>query len=64
MINVNLVDKRIDKLRGILAANANRKVAPISLDELLNILECLERLSAVERHLYNLTSHAYPGKNV
>lgn len=57
--NVEIADSRVDFLRKMIVSAGSHKIVPISVANLLNILESAERLAALERHLYNLTSNTY-----
>lgn len=59
MNNVKVADQKVERLRFVISKMAQHKFAPIAIDELLGYLECMERLAAVERHLYNITSNSY-----
>lgn len=57
MENVKIADTKVAKMRHSIA-NA-KKVVGTPVDEMIGYLHCLERLAALERHLYNLTSNGY-----
>lgn len=59
MDNVTIADKKVARVRSMLAGAGSHKVVPVTLPELVELLESLERLAALERHLYNLTFNAY-----
>lgn len=61
MENVKVADEKVNRLRKIISFT-QAKFVPISVVELVEYLECFERLAALERHLYNLTSNSYAQK--
>lgn len=54
--NAEIADNKVDKVRKLIVAAGQHKMIPITVSDLLTVLDSLERLSALERHLYNLTS--------
>lgn len=57
--NVKIADDVVAKVRKILASATDKKLVPIRVEDLLECLQAVERLSILERHLYNLTSNGY-----
>jgi len=59
MKNVQIADNQVERLRTLLIKADKDKEINITINDLLDTLTCLERLSVIERHLYNLVSEAY-----
>lgn len=59
MNNIEVVSIRINNIRSVIEVAEKEKQFIVSMDELLNILACLERLFIIEKHLINLVSTAY-----
>lgn len=56
MQNVKIADTHVDRLRMIIYECKGKSHIRVSVDEAVGYLQSLERLAALERHLYNLTS--------
>ena len=59
MDNVRIADAKVIKLRTVLKDSFGKRAIAVSMDDAVGYLQSLERLAAVERHLYNLTSNGY-----
>ena len=59
MQNVKIADDKVSKLRSQLSEAFGRPTVQISVDDVVGYLQSLERLAALERHLYNLISNGY-----
>lgn len=59
MENVNVADQKVSRLRALIVNSAGKGVVALPIDEAIGYLQCIERLAAIERHLYNLTSNGY-----
>lgn len=57
--NAQIADNRVGHLRKLLVVAGQNKSVAVSVNTLLILLESMERLAAIERHLYNLTSMTY-----
>lgn len=57
--NVEIADKLVSRIRNIVIKIGDKKFVPIAMEELIAMLQSLERLATLERHLYNLTSNGY-----
>lgn len=64
MKNTQIADNQVEKLRALIVRASKDKEFIIKLEDLIDTLSCLERLSSLERHLYNLTSSAYEGDSI
>lgn len=60
MQNVKVADNMVERTRDLIASSTvGDPVREIRVQDLIDILESLERLATIERHLANLVSPAY-----
>jgi hypothetical protein len=62
-INVKVADQCVETLNLILKDIGTRRAIPVPVDALILYLKCMERLAALERHLFNLTSDSHYKNN-
>lgn len=62
MNNVKVADEAVNRVRSVIInapVTSPSEPVGIIIKDLVMVLDCLERLAVIERHLYNLTSRAY-----
>lgn len=64
MNNTIIADNQVEKMRSLVVRASKEKEFVMTIEDMIDTLTCLERLAALERHLYNLVSLAYEEDNV
>ena len=59
MTNHEIADTMVKRFRQVIVDADTNKEFKVTMEDLVDVLACLERLSILERHLTNLVSTAY-----